>query len=76
MTWYLITYDLARQALKGEPQEFSDADVAVKQYAKQEARYEDANVEVVLLAARSMSDLRVTHSRYFGKPAGPELVLG
>lgn len=66
MGHFLLTYDRTTQT--ADVRSFDDALSAFDEFALVEARFMgDANIEVVLLAARSEDDLRVSHPNFFIK---------
>jgi hypothetical protein len=74
MSYFLLVYDRSTGVLH-ELTEFRDEDRSAARRARldQELRQRDhADVEVVLLGARSKEDLLKTHARYFRSV--PELI--
>jgi hypothetical protein len=63
---FLLVYDLDRQALVGDPQEFSSPSEAAVAYAELEQQHRhDSNLEIVLIGADSLDTIRSTHGNYF-----------
>ena len=66
MSYWLIVYDRQAGRLYVQPQEFADSSYALRVRCEVERRL--PGLEVVVLGAESLDQLRVTHSRYFGGP--------
>jgi hypothetical protein len=63
---FLLVYDLERQQLVGEPQEFVRADEATAAYSALEREHQkDSNLEVILIGADSFETIKSTHGNYF-----------
>lgn len=69
---FLLVYDLDRQELVSEPQQFADPAVAAEAYAAAEREHKhDANLEIVLIGSDSLETIKSTHGNYFdGKHVG------
>jgi hypothetical protein len=67
---FLLTFDQhAGRILLWEEFDEDQADVRVKRWFElEEAHRHDPNIEVVLLGAPSLEQLKATHSRYFMSP--------
>ena len=64
MTHFLLTYD--RQAQDSEITEFVDAMAAVRAFARRERELlGDDQFEVVLLSAKTLDEVRITHPNFF-----------
>ncbi|MBA2321782.1 MAG: hypothetical protein H0V89_11585 [Deltaproteobacteria bacterium] len=67
MNWFLLVYDRANRAIL-DFRSYADTDHEAAWRARSELMAEHArspDVEVALLGARSLDDLRLTHNRYF-----------
>jgi hypothetical protein len=69
VTYYLLVFDRALGRLVAEIKEFQDADLAVQERFRREASESSPDVEIVVLGAESLKDLKSTHGRYFGTSA-------
>lgn len=68
MIHFLVVFNLAEQRLESESQQFDSTDDAVKAFHAAELRHLGRGThEVVLLGARSIREMRMTHGRYFGE---------
>lgn len=68
VSYFLLVYDRRRGRLLRPVAQFGSADreaVLREREALIAERIDDPNIEVVLLSARSVDDLRRTHARYF-----------
>lgn len=73
MSYFLITYDRSAGAIL-TLKEFSEEErtqALSQRFALELQHRESGNVEVVVLGAASLDDLRKTHSRYFMGPSAP-----
>ncbi|MBA3875906.1 MAG: hypothetical protein C0498_03050 [Anaerolinea sp.] len=63
---FLLVYDHKRQQLASKPRQFTDGARAASAYSEYEAEHRnDANLEIVLVGADSLSTIMRTHGHYF-----------
>ena len=66
MKHFLLIYDVEKDVLREPPREFARADRALRAYEKLEhAHLGDGSVQIVLLGARSLEAIKVTHANFF-----------
>ncbi|GAA0208892.1 hypothetical protein [Corynebacterium riegelii] len=63
MKHFLIVYN--RRTGDRQLTEYTDADQAIRARLEAESENSNPDVEIVVIGAASLDDLKVTHSRYF-----------
>jgi hypothetical protein len=66
MKHFLLIYDVEKGELREPPREFARSDRAVRAYEALEREHlRDESVQIVLLGARSLEAIKVTHANFF-----------
>ena len=70
MNHYLLVYNRSAGALVESPTEYKDRALGLQaRFARERRERADPQIEVVLISAKSKSDLEITHGRYFKSAA-------
>ena len=66
MTHFLLIYDVENDTLREPPRQFSRSDRAMRAFERAEREHlGDGSVQIVLLGARSLDAIKVTHPNVF-----------